>query len=111
MSIVDQLPALGNWLAGDDVGTSSRTMVAIALGATEGDFDAPHDPSDFGRCYRLVKAVPAIRESFLTISMRVPAFLRILHNWDELCTIYVRDLNSGKSSELYQRIKELRGGI
>src|SRR3546814_4100612 len=84
MSIVDQLPALGNWLAGDDVGTSSRTMVAIALGATEGDFDAPHDPSDFGRCYRLVKAVPAIRESFLTISMRVPAFLRILHNWDEL---------------------------
>lgn len=100
--------AIGNWMRSGDTGTSSETMAAIALGADSGDFGAPYDPSDFGRCYRLVQAIPAIRDAFPRIAELVPAFAGILREWDALVAIYLRDLPSGKSGELYQRIKTLR---
>jgi len=107
------IKALGEWFRSYDTGVSSETMAAIAMGAEAGRFDAPHDPSDFGRCYRLVQKVPEIREAFDRIGELVPAFAGILREWDELCRIYDRDLKSGSSQELYDRIKTLRkeGGV
>jgi hypothetical protein len=70
--------------------------------------DAPHDPSDFGRCYRLVQIAPSIREDFDRIGKMVPQFAGILREWDALCAIYERDLSSGKSDELYKKIMQLR---
>lgn len=109
-----ELPALGTWLISGDTGISSETMAGIALGATptpgnwRSEGDAPHDPSDFGRCYRLVKAVPSIRDDFGAIGKAVPAFAGILREWDALCVIYERDLPTGQSDDLYERIRELR---
>ncbi len=106
------IKAIGQWIADKDTGISSETMVAIALGAKKtksSRFNAPHDPSDFGRCYRLVKAVPEMKTQFDRIGKAVPTFKLILKNWDELCELYERDLPSGKSDDLYKRIKELRG--
>jgi hypothetical protein len=96
-----------------DTGLSSKTMAAIALGADNFALhnlrgDAPYDPSDFGRCYRLVKAVPAVRSHFDRIGELVPQFRGILLQWDELCAIYERDLTRGRSDDLYRRITELR---
>ena len=102
------IKAVGEWMTSWDTGVSSETMAAIALGAEKGRFDAPHDPSDFGRCYRLVQKVPAIRGAFSRIGELVPAFAGILREWDELCRLYERDLHTGSSEELYRRIKELR---
>ncbi len=87
-------------------------MAAIAMGAKKTKstrFDAPSDTSDFGRCYRLVKAVPELREHFPKIGKMVPPFKGILTNWDSLCELYLRDLPDGRSDALYRRIKELRG--
>lgn len=103
---------LVQWLFAGDTGVSSKTMAAIALGVTKGDSfgnDAPHDPPDFGRCYRLVLAVPEIIDVFPEIGQRVPTFAGILEHWDELCALYERDLPKGSSEELYERIKQLRG--
>lgn len=105
---------LGNWLINGDTGVSSQTMAAIALGATNlkttgWNVDAPHDPSDFGRCYRLVQTVPEIREHFPRIAKKVKTFAGILHEWDTLVWLYERDKPKGESPELYKRIKELRG--
>ncbi|MEN7527943.1 hypothetical protein [Cupriavidus sp. DL-D2] len=102
------LRKIGNWLRSHDTGVSSETMLAIFLGATKGDFDAPHDPSDFGRCLRLMKAVPEIRDAFPRIAKKVPQFAGILREWDALAKIYRRDKPTGRSDELYRRIKELR---
>jgi hypothetical protein len=104
--------ALGNWLIGGNTGTSSETMAAIALGATKTNafrMDAPHDPSDFGRCYKLVQTVPEIRDHFPRIAKKVKPFAGILREWDALVQIYERDKPKGESTELYNRIKELRG--
>lgn len=103
---------IGQWLANGDTGVSSETMVAISMGAVASDetgFDAPYDPSDFGRCYKLVKAVPELRDQFKRIGEIVPTFAGILQNWDELCETFERDAPKGRSDDLYSRIKELRG--
>lgn len=98
---------IGNWLASSDSGISSRTMLAIAMGATEeGDFDAPYDWSDFGRCKRLVEAAPELRDHFQAIGARVPAFKGILDNWDELCLSHAA---AKRGDSFYRRITELRG--
>jgi len=97
-----------NWMRKGDSGVSSETMALIAMGATSGDFDAPFDPSDFGRCYRLVKANPVIKESFLNISALVPQFTSILLNWDKCCQIYERDFPTGRSDELFKMISKWR---
>lgn len=102
------IQAVAEWFVSQDTGISSETMASIALGAKKGRFDAPHDSNDFGRCYRLVKQVPAIRLAFTTIGEIVPTFSGILGEWDALIRIYERDLPSGWSDELCRRIKELR---
>ncbi len=112
--IPQDLHRLGTWLLSGDTGISSETMAGIALGGNPGverlrsRCDAPHDPSAFGRCYRLVQAVPSIRDDFDRIGASVPAFAGILREWDNLCSIYVRDLPTGESTELYECIKTLR---
>jgi hypothetical protein len=103
---------LGNWLLNGDTGRSSATMAAIALGATrvQGcEVDAPYDPSDFGRCYRLVQKVPEIREHFPRIGKKVKVFAGILREWDALVRIYERDKPKGESRELHELIRGLRG--
>lgn len=99
---------IGEWLAKGDVGISSKTMVAIALGAESGRFDAPYDPSDFYRCYELVKQVPAIRNSFDDIAKKVPAFAGILRDWGSLCKLFDDEKASGMCHLTYDRIKALR---
>ncbi|WP_454751628.1 hypothetical protein [Cupriavidus necator] len=110
----DAMRRLGNWILHGDTGVLSETMAAIAVGADtmKGDGwgpDAPHDPSDFGRCYKLVQAVPEIRATFPRIAELVPTFAGILREWDALCAIYQRDLPARRSDELYEMIKALRG--
>jgi len=53
------------WLHGLDTGVSSETIYSVMTGhnvLTCGEGDAPHDPGDFGRCYRLLKLFPEWRE-------------------------------------------------
>ncbi len=98
------------WLLSDDTGVSSETMLCAHIGVKRRRNDAPYDPADFGRCYRLLKKFPEIRDSFSKIGRRVKAFKGILKEWDRLVVIYERDLESGKSAELYAEIKRLRRG-
>jgi hypothetical protein len=48
------------WLQGRDTGTSSVTICSVITGlpSHHGHYDVPHDPDDFGRCYRLLKLLP-----------------------------------------------------
>lgn len=100
------------WMVAGDSGISSETMASIALDVEKKDsfgLRPPSDPSDFGRCYRLVMAVPEIIDVFPHIARKVPKFKGILDNWDELCALYERDLSKKKSVEMYNRMKELLG--
>lgn len=104
---------VGQWLVSGDTGSSSETMAAIFLGAKSGLFSYPHDPSDFGRCWRLVEKIPAMREAFPRIGMVYPPIAPFLNHWEELAELYVSALNggTGKAPELYKRMQELRGSV
>lgn len=89
-SAVGPHPRLGAWLASHDTGVSSESMAAIYLGARDGHFDAPRDAGDFGRCFRLLAAVPEVRTAFPRIQRLVPSFAGIIEQWDELADLYQR---------------------
>ena len=105
-----ELAAIGQWLASHHTGVSSKTMLAIALGANMGDFDAPYDEGDFLRCYRLVKIVPRIVDAFDRIGELCPPFAGILREWPELVRMHERAKRSDWNDQtlLYKRIRELR---
>lgn len=103
----DALIRAANWLANDDNGPGSRCMAAIAMGRSDVALAAPSDAHDFGQCYRLLEAVPEIRQHFPRIARKVPAFASVLAHWDELCQIYWPGMTHEEKCALTQRLSEL----
>lgn len=104
------------WSLTGDTGISSQTIACIAVGIERKDagtfgFDIPRDSADFGRCYRLLKAVPDLRAALPLVAEKFPKYGPLVEDWDHLSKLYELDLadrNKGvKSSRCYDRIKEL----
>jgi len=107
----------GEWAAGRDTGTSSFTIFAAITGqpSPHGRFDVPHDPQDFGRCYRLLKLFPQWRHGLFQTVAKCAAWKPFVDVWDELTSMYEAALRSHEAGnkdagvELYDRIKQLEG--
>lgn len=99
-----------DWAHGRDTGTSSLTIYSIITGnkSHHGGYDIPHDPDDFGRCYRLLKSFPWLKASFHKVGERCPEWKPYISAWDELERLYEEELPSGRCPKLYQRMQELR---
>lgn len=102
------------WMLSDDTGVSSETIVRIAMGVKPpkyGYFDAPHDPSDFGRCYRLLKQFPDLKGWLPVVAKKCRPFAPLVANWEELESLWEEESKnkSGRAPKLYARMQELRG--
>lgn len=102
------------WMLEGDTGISSKTIVRIAIGVkpAKGDyFDAPYDPSDFGRCYRLLKKFPELQKKLPLVAKKCKAFAPLIANWDELVQLWEEESKNktGRAPKLYARMKQLRG--
>lgn len=101
------------WLASDDRGSSSESICRRLFGKppvkTSLDLQNshPHDPEDFGRCHRFLEVVPEARAKFHLMKDVSPTWKTLVDNWDELTTLYVRELPRGKAPLLYERMKQL----
>lgn len=103
------------WLMGSDVGISSQSiwtvMVCGVPASTRCDFlsgyNVPHDPDDFGRCYRLLKAFPEWRKRLSEVAVALPKWKPMVDHWDEMERLYERDLPTGKCHELYELMQWL----
>ncbi len=117
-------PAMGlqAWLASDDTGMSSRYMAKVlaekaGMGSVYVDvrYDGmePADPSDFGRCVRLLEAVPELRPHLLSLteSTSPKVWQRIAGEWDSLEAMYREELPTGNCPKLYKRLTELRTAV
>ena len=107
------------WIAGDDTGISSRAIWAVMMGAPVRRVafgTHPSDPDDFGRCHRLLEAVPEWRPRMGEMAAHSRVWSRLAEHWDELTQMYLRVVEGGRwnlpaSRAMYQRMKELeRGG-
>lgn len=101
---------LTRWLASDDTGLSSLYMASILsdryrlwLVAAPKDFptrnklETPHyprDADDFGRCYRLLKAVPELRSNSMRLATCPAPWPELHREWLRLERLYEAAINN-----------------
>jgi hypothetical protein len=102
------------WLTGGDTGISSLTIWQVMTGrpVTDPGFhpDVPHDPADFGRCYRLLKLMPSWTARLSEVATAHPRWSGLVENWGELTDLYEQELPGGNAPKLYERIRALIEG-
>mgnify|MGYP001026239194 FL=1 len=108
------------WLANGETGISSKTIHAVLTGMVDNEvfntspswfrYDVPHDPSDFRRCYLLLKFIPEWKQRLHEVAERFPKWKPFVEQWDELTRLYEdeRDREDGKAPLLYKLMKELK---
>lgn len=97
------------WAHGRDTGTSSLTIYHVMTGkpSPHGDYCVPWDPSDFGRCYRLLQLFPAWRERLPAVAQRFPDWAPLVREWELLTQLYEAELPNGVAPKLYSEMKRL----
>lgn len=100
------------WLQGTDTGISSKTIFFVMTGrhwlnARFGP-DVPHDPSDFGRCYRLLELFPAWEDRLQEVAARHVEWTPFVREWARMKKLYERDLPTGLCTELYLLMQGLK---
>jgi len=100
------------WILGNDTGTSSKVIWRVMTGTPEFNkffgHNPPIDPADFGRCHRLLELFPEWKERLPEVVGWYPVWGPMVREWDRMTEIYIRDLESGRSSELYGLMQALR---
>lgn len=104
------------WEKGRDTGISSLTIYHAITGlprlahAHGVDVDIPHDPDDFGRCYRLLKLFPAWRGELGKVTRLCPRWKKYVENWNKLTELYEQELAKKiPEGTLYGFMKTLQG--
>ena len=75
------------WMHGGDTGLSSEAMMCAVLGISQNTHfpnSHPIDPSDLGRCLRLIKKLPWAKGALPILAGRCPVWKRLADAWDEL---------------------------
>ena len=102
------------WLAGGDTGISSRTIWHVMMRQDWDDQtwgpDVPHDPSDFGRCVRLLEEFPAWRARMGEVCAAYPKWSGLVEAWDDLEGLYNEELPTGRAPKLWARMQALADG-
>jgi hypothetical protein len=107
-----------DWARGRDTGISSGTIYAVITGHASpcGWRDIPHDPSDFGRCYRLLELFPQWKQRLGLVAAAYPAWKPFVREWDKLTQMYEKAILTPKepATEMYEFMqgleKEALGG-
>lgn len=75
-----------SWAFGDDTGMSSKALARTAAGLPPRAREAnsyPSDTHDFGRCIRLIEAVPEARSAVDVLASAGPVWARLAERWDD----------------------------
>lgn len=83
------------WLFSGDSGVSSEALAAEFLGVGKEGIEVPYppsDPSDLGRCLRLIDKVPAVRACVDSLATKNHAWARIAPIWDALAASMVQEV-------------------
>lgn len=102
---------IDRWLAGVDRGISSETIVWAlwpeARPQLSKDRGVPHDPSDFGRCFRLLEGAPEMRADLPKVAELFPEWGPFVAHWEELEALWREESPSGTCPKLYDRMQDL----
>lgn len=99
------------WLKGGDTGVSSITIWYVMMGKRmpqDREPGVPHDPSDFGRCHRLLELFPAWRGRMSEVADEHYAWTGLVKEWDSLTEMYLEESPTGRAPRLYERLQALQ---
>lgn len=85
------------WLFAGDTGLSSECIWRHMMGVPEPKRHAdayPLDPSDFGRCYRLLNQFPEWRARLPEMASHGPVWAALVTSWDSIQSAYESAVNS-----------------
>lgn len=101
------------WLRSGDTGMSSLTIAAVMeqdatiAAMNRGHGSHPLDPSDLGRCLRLLDIVPSYRQNLQVMKSVSPQWNVLITHWEELEALYREELPSGVAQKCYRRMYDL----
>lgn len=101
---------LSAWLRSDDTGMSSAFMAHVLAAGPMKKPEHPHDPADFGRCYRFLRAVPEARRSLAKMAAHGKVWAALVAHWPELEGLWELESLTGKCPQLYARMREIIEG-
>lgn len=94
------------WLLGEDTGISSKQIASVIAGLEPRDkWHYPSDPSDLGRCLRLLELFP----DFDIWNMRDvnDEWWRLSNHWIELTDLYNSEKHQKTAPKTYKLMQEL----
>lgn len=105
------------WSLSGDTGSSSKALATFFSGVQQRSPGYPHDPDDFGRCYRLLRSIPALRPRIGEAAVLSESWAALVGAWDELEALYEKfcDVDGRRidapnypdAKKMYARMKEL----
>lgn len=100
------------WLIGGDTGISSETIWSVmtglpTAGATQWHRWTPGDPSDFGRCHRLLQRFPEWRGRLAEVADQYPHWRPMVERWAEMEVLYEEERPTGSAPKLFALMCEL----
>jgi hypothetical protein len=105
------------WMAGDDCGASSESILMTALGQVpRHGVSRPYDPADLGRCIRMMKLLPWVREIAFPKLSAYRQWKPFIEHWDEIAAMMKNEVGinweKGKmANKTYERMKEIEKEI
>lgn len=106
------------WASGLHVGISSATIYTVMMGqkpkmeSTIGF--PPSDPSDLGRCLRLLRIRPDWRPRLQEVADRFPKWQTLVDHWDEIEALMEEEVGwdwskGQRAPRTYERMKAMEG--
>lgn len=95
------------WAKSWDTGQSSMTIYNFMARGIVSRPEIPHDPSDFGRCYRLLKVAPEWRARMAEMGAVIATWTPYADAWDELERLFEEESPTGMAPILFARLQEL----
>jgi hypothetical protein len=93
-------------MVGHGTGLSSRQIVATMHGVA-GQGHHPADPSDLGRCIRLLEIMPEWKPRMKEMGLVSLEWRVLAEHWDELEALYNEEFATGRAPKTYDRMREL----
>lgn len=100
---------LDAWFSSDDTGLSSQYLASVLSDRGLIENNHPHDPTDFGRCVRLLDAVPELRAKLPRLSdvKHGRVWTAIYEYWAELELLYREESPSGSCPRCYNLMNQI----
>jgi hypothetical protein len=83
------------WGASGDTGISSEALCSVMLGRDprrDWGYNYPHDPSDLGRCLRLLDKIPEWASRISEMAKLSPEWAALVARWEEIAATMVDEV-------------------